>query len=64
MLKRRIARDGAASVPTTMASNPSTTPMLLTLRCCARLNRARRGGPVTFLLDRVAEDMEDRAAGE
>jgi SAM-dependent methyltransferase len=26
----------------------------------ARLNRARRGGPVTFLLDRVAEDMEER----
>jgi SAM-dependent methyltransferase len=61
MLKRRIARDGAASVPTTMASNPSTAPMLFDRALLrARLNRARRGGPVTFLLDRVAEDMEER----
>ncbi|HZC95086.1 MAG TPA: methyltransferase domain-containing protein, partial [Bradyrhizobium sp.] len=26
----------------------------------ARLSRARRGGPATFLLDRVADDMEER----
>jgi SAM-dependent methyltransferase len=61
MLKRRIARDGAVSVPTAMASNPSTAPMLFDRTLLrARLNRARRGGPVTFLLDRVAEDMEER----
>jgi len=61
MLKRRIARDGAVSVPTAMASNPSTALMLFDRTLLrARLNRARRGGPVTFLLDRVAEDMEER----
>ena len=61
MLKRRIARDGAVSVPTAMASNPSTALMLFDRALLrARLNRARRGGPVTFLLDRVAEDMEER----
>jgi SAM-dependent methyltransferase len=61
MLKRRIARDGAVGVPTAMASNPSTAPMLFDRALLrARLNRARRGGPVTFLLDRVAEDMEER----
>jgi len=61
MLKRRIARDGAVGVPTAMASNPSTAPMLFDRTLLrARLNRARRGGPVTFLLDRVAEDMEER----
>jgi len=44
-----------------MASNPSTAPMLFDRTLLrARLNRARRGGPVTFLLDRVAEDMEER----
>ena len=26
----------------------------------ARQGRARRGGPATFLLDRIAEDMADR----
>jgi len=44
-----------------MASNPSTALMLFDRALLrARLNRARRGGPVTFLLDRVAEDMEER----
>ena len=36
-------------------------PSCSTARCCARgMDRARRGGPVTFLLDRVAEDLEER----
>jgi SAM-dependent methyltransferase len=43
-----------------MASNP-TTPILFDRALLRpRLDRARRGGPATFLLDRVAEDMSDR----
>ena len=44
-----------------MAPNPTTAPILFDrdlLR--VRQNRARRGEPATFLLDRVAEDMEER----
>ena len=64
MLKHRIARDGAASVPTGMASNPTTAPVLFDRALLrARQDRARRGEPATFLLDRVAEDMEERLAG-
>jgi SAM-dependent methyltransferase len=44
-----------------MAPNPTTAPVLFD---CAllrvRQDRARRGGPATFLLDRVAEDIEER----
>jgi SAM-dependent methyltransferase len=44
-----------------MASNPTTAPILFDRALLrARLDRARRSGPVTFLLDRVAEDMSDR----
>jgi SAM-dependent methyltransferase len=44
-----------------MASNPTTAPTLFDRAMLgARLDRARRGEPVTFLLDRVREDMEDR----
>jgi SAM-dependent methyltransferase len=44
-----------------MASDPSPTPVLFDRALLsARLNRARRSGPATFLLDRVAEDMEER----
>jgi SAM-dependent methyltransferase len=44
-----------------MASNPTTAPLLFDRALLrARLDRARRGGPATFLLDRVAEDMSDR----
>ena len=44
-----------------MALNPTTAPMLFDRALLrARLDRARRGEPVTFLLDRVREDMEDR----
>ncbi len=64
MLKHRIARDGAASVPTGMASNPTAAPVLFDRALLrARQDRARRGEPATFLLDRVAEDMEERLAG-
>jgi SAM-dependent methyltransferase len=44
-----------------MTSNPTAAPLLfdrLLLR--ARQDRARKLGPVTFLLDRVAEDMAER----
>jgi len=62
-LKRRIARDRAASVPTGMASNPTAAPILFDRALLrARMERARRGGPATFLLDRVREDMEERLA--
>jgi SAM-dependent methyltransferase len=48
-------------VPTGMASNPTAAPVLfdrVLLR--ARRDRAQRLGPVTFLLDRIAEDMAER----
>ena len=48
-------------VPTGMASNPSTAPHLFDRALLrARMDRARRAGPVTFLLDRVVEDLEER----
>jgi SAM-dependent methyltransferase len=44
-----------------MASNPTTTPVLFDRALLrARQDRALRQGPVTFLLDRVVEDMEER----
>jgi SAM-dependent methyltransferase len=44
-----------------MVSNPTAAPILFDRALLrARMDRARRGGPVTFLLDRVAEDMEER----
>jgi len=46
-----------------MAQNPTAAPILFDRALLrARQNRARRGGPVTFLFDRVAEDMEERLA--
>jgi SAM-dependent methyltransferase len=61
MLKRRIARDRAASVPTGMVLNPAAAPILFDRALLrARMERARRAGPATFLLDRVREDMEER----
>jgi SAM-dependent methyltransferase len=48
-------------VPTGMASNSNIAPHLFDRALLrARMDRARRGGPVTFLLDRVVEDMADR----
>jgi SAM-dependent methyltransferase len=50
-----------AGVPTGMASNPPTAPVLFDRALLrARLDRARRGASVTFLFDRVREDMEER----
>jgi SAM-dependent methyltransferase len=44
-----------------MAPSPNVAPKLFDRALLrARQNRARRGGPATFLLDRVAEDMEER----
>jgi SAM-dependent methyltransferase len=44
-----------------MASNPTAAPILFDRALLrARVERARRGGPATFLLDRVREDFEER----
>src|SRR6185295_2131996 len=44
-----------------MASNSTAAPILFDRALLrARMERARRAGPVTFLLDRVREDMEER----
>jgi len=44
-----------------MASNPNVAPILFDRALLrARQNRALRNDPATFLLDRVAEDMEER----
>lgn len=44
-----------------MASNPTSAPILFDRALLrTRLDRARRDGPATFLLDRVREDFEDR----
>ena len=44
-----------------MASNPTAAPVLFDRALLrVRQQRARRGEPATFLLDRVAEDMEER----
>src|SRR6476619_3619133 len=46
-----------------MAQNATTAPILFNRALLrARQDRARRIGPVTFLFDRVAEDMEERLA--
>jgi SAM-dependent methyltransferase len=44
-----------------MVSSPTTAPVLFDRALLrARLDRARRSGPATFLLDRVREDFEER----
>ena len=46
-----------------MAPNPTAAPILFDRALLrARQDRARRLEPATFLLDRVAEDMEERLA--
>jgi SAM-dependent methyltransferase len=46
-----------------MAENPTAAPLLFDRALLrTRQDRARRGEPATFLLDRVAEDMEERLA--
>src|SRR5436190_23082354 len=60
---RRIATKRVIGVPTGMAQNPTAAPILFDRALLrARQDRARRGEPATFLLDRVAEDMADRLA--
>jgi SAM-dependent methyltransferase len=62
-LKRRIARCEVIGVPTGMALDPNTAPVLFDRALLqARRRRAMRQGAATFLLDRVAEDMADRLA--
>jgi SAM-dependent methyltransferase len=43
-----------------MAANPTTPVLFDRALLSARLERARRDAPVTFLLERVAEDMAER----
>jgi len=58
---RRIASHWGIGVPTGMAPRPDTAPNLFDRALLrARQDRALRVGPATFLLDRVAEDMEER----
>jgi SAM-dependent methyltransferase len=57
----RIARHGAAGVPTGMAATPITAPKLFDRALLlTRQRRAQRLGPAGFLLDRVTEDMDER----
>ena len=50
-----------AGVPTGMASTSNTAPVLFNRALLrARQRRALHSGPVTFLLERVIEDMADR----
>ena len=50
-----------ASLPTGMAPNPAAAPLLFDRALLTqRQERARKLGPATFLLDRVAEDFGDR----
>ena len=57
----RIVIRGGIGVPTGMAPNPTTAPVLFDRALLRfRQNRAQRLGPATFLLDRVAEDMAER----
>src|SRR5258705_1059942 len=54
-------RAAETGVPTGMASNPSTAPILFDrVLLLKRQERARKQGAVTFLFDRVAEDIGDR----
>jgi SAM-dependent methyltransferase len=51
---------GGSAYQPAMAQSP-TAPLLFDRALLrARQDRARNGGPATFLLDRVAEDMEER----
>jgi SAM-dependent methyltransferase len=57
----RICQKWQVGVPTGMAPNPNAAPILFD-RALLRMrqNRALRGEPATFLLDRVSEDTEER----
>ena len=57
----RIVSQGVTGVPTGMAPNPTEAPILFDRALLrGRMDRARRAGAVTFLLDHVVEDMADR----
>jgi SAM-dependent methyltransferase len=59
--ERRIAKNGAIGVPTGMTLSPKAAPVVFDRALLrARQYRALRGEPATFLLDRVADDMEER----
>ena len=58
-----IARTAVIGVTSGMVQNPQTPPALFDRALLhARQRRAQVQGEVTFLLDRVAEDMSDRLA--
>jgi SAM-dependent methyltransferase len=58
---RWIVSPGVAGVPTGMALNPTAAPILFDRSLLhARLGRAQRLGPATFLIERVAEDLAER----
>jgi SAM-dependent methyltransferase len=60
-LKRWIARCACYGVPTGMAPNPDTAPLLFDRALLrARRSRAQHLGAASFLLDRVAEEMAER----
>jgi SAM-dependent methyltransferase len=60
---QRIARTVVIGVTSGMAQNQQTPPALFDRALLhARQRRAQAQGGVTFLLDRVAEDMSDRLA--
>jgi SAM-dependent methyltransferase len=52
---------GGSAYQPAMVTSPNAAPILFDRALLrARLNRAQRLGPATFLLDRVAEDMAER----
>src|SRR5260221_13728031 len=58
---RWIATKHGIGVPTGMAPDPKTAPILFDRALLrVRQRRALRGGAATFLLDRVVQDMEER----
>ena len=58
---RHVAEVRGPAYQPAMAQNPASAPILFDRALlCARQQRARRQGAVTFLLDRVAEDFGDR----
>jgi len=61
--KARLSKASSAPSKGAWPQTRTLLPSCSTARFCgARQNRARRGEPVTFLFDRVAEDMEERLA--
>lgn len=62
VLKPPIAMSGKMGVTNGMASNPQPPALFDRALLNARQARALALGPATFLLDRVAEDMQDRLA--